>query len=161
MAEVAGFCAAYVSRLTDKPRHSGGASVCRKTSIYVCRGRRPLLGGLYARHPAKPGRSCSCRPRTACIWRSPFSLTLKCGPTSQNLLRPVARCQTGNIVVKQSFAVEACLDPTNAGRVSHHDWTFLTVSPPYKRTAARRRRFTAHSGAEDIRAEPVRRRSRH
>ena len=42
------------------------------------------LGGHKARQPAKLARSFGCKPRAACIWRSPFSLALKCGPTRQN-----------------------------------------------------------------------------
>ena len=44
---------------------------------------RPL-GGPHARHPARPGCSCGCRPRSACIWRTPFSRMLKCGPCAPN-----------------------------------------------------------------------------
>ena len=50
------------------------------------------LGGHKARQPAKLARSFGCKPRAARIWRSPFSLALKCGPTRQNPKLRRLRC---------------------------------------------------------------------
>ena len=62
---------------------------------------RPL-GGPHARHPARPGRSCGCRPRSACIWRTPFSRMLKCGPCAPNPAGRAFRFSYGSCTCRAS-----------------------------------------------------------